>query len=71
MLKLVKPSKKYLPTFVQVMDDYISDNNHFGRGGIDTLIQAIQDNKAEVRFIWVLVWNKKTKKCCKNRKKLI
>ena len=47
MLRLVKKKKKYLPAFVQVMDDYISDDNHFGRGGIDPLIQAIQDNKAD------------------------
>lgn len=47
MLKLVKPSKKYLKSFLRVMDDYRSDENHFGRGGIDPLIKAIDEHKVD------------------------
>ena len=47
VLKLVKPSKKYLHSFLKVMDDYKKDKNHFGRGGIDPLIKAIEENKID------------------------
>ena len=47
MLKLVKPSKKHLDSFLQIINDYRSDKNHFGRGGIDPLIKAIDENKAD------------------------
>lgn len=43
MLRLVKPSKKYLNCFLNVIDDYKTDANHFGRGGIDPLIKAIEE----------------------------
>ena len=47
MLRLVKPSKKYLKSFLHVIDDYKKDKNHFGRGGIDPLIKAIDENKID------------------------
>ena len=47
MLKLVKPSKKYLKSFLKAVDDYKKDKNHFGRGGIDPLIKAIDENKVD------------------------
>ncbi len=47
MLRLVKPSKKYLKSFLRVIDDYKSDKNHFGRGGIDPLIKAIEENTVD------------------------
>lgn len=47
MLKLVKPSKKYLQSFLNAIDDYRKDENHFGRGGIDPLIKAIDENKVD------------------------
>jgi len=47
MLKLVKPSKKYLKSFVKVINEYKKDENHFGRGGIDPLIKAIEENTVD------------------------
>lgn len=47
MLKLVKPSKEYLNSFLHIINDYKSDVNHFGRGGIDPLIKAIDENKVD------------------------
>ena len=47
MLRLVKPSRKYLKSFLRVIDDYKSDENHFGRGGIDPLIKAIEENTVD------------------------
>lgn len=44
---LVKPSKKYLKSFLRVVDDYKADENHFGRGGIDPLIKAIDEHKVD------------------------
>ena len=50
MLRLVKPSKKYLPAFLKVIDDYRADENHFGRGNIDSLIQAIDTGTTDKWF---------------------
>ncbi len=50
MLKLVKPSKKYLPAFLRVIDDYRKDSNHFGRVSMDQMIKAIDDGKADEYF---------------------
>lgn len=50
MLKLVKPSKNYLKSFLKVIDDYKQDENHFGRGGIDPLIKAIEENTLDEYF---------------------
>lgn len=47
MLQLVKPSKKYLKSFLKAIDDYRKDENHFGRGGIDPLIKSIEENKVD------------------------
>ena len=47
MLMLVKPSKQYLPCFVKSIDDYKRDENHFGRGGIDPLIHALEENRID------------------------
>lgn len=47
MLKLVRPSRKYVDAFIKAMDDYKADENHYGRGGIDPLIQAIEENKVD------------------------
>lgn len=47
MLKLVKPSRQYLPAFLSVLDDYRADKNHFGRGGIDPLIRAIEEDTVD------------------------
>ena len=47
MLKLVNPSKKYLKSFLKVIDEYKKDENHFGRGGIDPLIRAIDENTVD------------------------
>ena len=47
MLKLVKPSKKYVKSFLKVIKDYKKDDNHFGRGGIDPLISAIEENNLD------------------------
>ena len=47
MLKLVKPSKKYLKSFMKVLDEYKKDKNHFGRGDIAPWIKAIEENKVD------------------------
>lgn len=47
MLKLVNPSKKYVKSFLKVIKDYKKDDNHFGRGGIDPLISAIEENNLD------------------------
>jgi len=47
MLRLVKPSKKYLNSFLKVIDDYNKDKNIFGRGTIDPLIKAIKENNID------------------------
>lgn len=47
MLKLVRPSKKYVKSFLKVIDEYKKDENHFGRGGIDPLIKALEENKID------------------------
>lgn len=47
MLKLVKPSREYLPAFLTAVDDYRADPNQFGRGGIDSLIRAIDENRVD------------------------
>ena len=47
MLKLVKPSREYLPAFLAVVEDYRADQNQFGRGGIDPLIRAIDENRVD------------------------
>ena len=47
MLKLVKPSKKYIKSFLKVIDDYKKDDNHFARGEINPLIQAIEEDTVD------------------------
>lgn len=47
MLRLVKPSKKYIKSFLKAVDDYKKDENHFGRGSIDPLINAIEENNVD------------------------
>ena len=47
MLKLVKPSREYLPAFLAAVEDYRADQNQFGRGGIDPLIRAIDENRVD------------------------
>ena len=47
MLQLVKPSKKYIKSFLKAIDDYKKDENHFGRGSIDPLITAIEENTVD------------------------
>lgn len=47
MLRLVKPSRKYLGAFIKVIDEYRKDENHYGRGGIDPWIKAIDDDKVD------------------------
>lgn len=49
MLKLVKTSREYLPAFLAGVEDYRADQNQFGRGGIDPLIRAIDENR--VKFV--------------------
>ena len=49
MLKLVKPSKKYLPAFMRVYDDYKQDTNQFKNVQVGELIKAI-DEKRKVTF---------------------
>ena len=46
-LKLVKPSKKYLQAFLDVVDDYRSDTNQFKEVQVGKLITAIDENKAD------------------------
>ena len=50
MLKLVKPSKKYLNLFLQALADYNQDENQFKDVAIKPLIQAIKENKVEEYF---------------------
>jgi len=50
MLRLVKPSQKYLDSFLRATDEYKKDENHFGRGGIDPLIKAVEENKVDEYF---------------------
>ena len=50
MLRLVKPSKEYLPAFLKVIDDYRADDNHFGRGEIDSLIKAVDTGTTDEWF---------------------
>lgn len=47
MLQLVKPSKKYIKYFLKTIDDYKKDENHFGRGSINPLISAIEENNVD------------------------
>lgn len=47
MLKLVKPSKKYVKSFLRIIDEYKADKNHFGRGSIDPLIHALEENTVD------------------------
>lgn len=49
MLKLVKPSREYLPAFLTAVDDYRADQNQFSLGGIDPLIRAIDEGR--VKFV--------------------
>lgn len=36
-----------MKSFLAVVDNYKSDDNHFDRGGIDPLIHAIDENQAD------------------------
>ena len=47
MLKLVKPSKKYLDLFLRAVDDYKQDENQFKDVAIKPLIKAITENKID------------------------
>ena len=47
MLKLVKPSKKYLPAFLLVVDDYKQDINQFKDVQVGALLKAIEENRAD------------------------
>ena len=47
MLKLVKPSKKYLPAFLRVVDDYKQDTNQFKDVQVGALLKAIEENRAD------------------------
>lgn len=47
MLKLVKPSKRYLPAFLRVVKDYKADTNQFKEVQIGKLIAAIDEGKAD------------------------
>jgi len=50
MLKLVKPSKKYLNSFLKAVNDYEQDENQFKDVAIKPLIKAIAENKLEECF---------------------
>lgn len=50
MLKLVKPSKKYLNSFLKAVNDYEQDENQFKDVAIKPLIKAIAENKVEECF---------------------
>ena len=43
MLKLVKVSEKYLPSVIKVVDEFRKFPKEFGRGSIESLLQAIDD----------------------------
>ena len=43
MLKLVKVSEKYLPFVIKVVDEFRKFPKEFGRGSIESLLQAIDD----------------------------
>ena len=47
MLKLVKPSKRYLPAFLRVVKDYKADTNQFKEVQIGKLIAAIDEGNAD------------------------
>lgn len=50
MLKLVKPSKKYLDSFLKSFSDYEQDENQFKDVAIKPLIKAISENNVEEFF---------------------
>ena len=50
MLKLVKPSKKYLPAFMRVYDDYKQDTNQFKNVQVGELIKAIDEKRIDAYF---------------------
>jgi predicted acetyltransferase len=47
MLKLVKPSKRYLNSFLNAVRDYESDENQFKDVAIRPLIKAMSENKVD------------------------
>ena len=47
MLRLVKPSKKYLQAFLRVVDDYRSDTNQFKEVQVGKLISAVDEGRAD------------------------
>ena len=50
MLRLVKPSKKYLGAFMRVYDDYKQDQNRFKDIQVGPLIKAIEENTVDDYF---------------------
>lgn len=50
MLKLVKPSKKYLDSFLKTVDDYEQDGNQFKEVAIKPVLKAIAENKIDEWF---------------------
>lgn len=50
MLKLIKPSKKYIDCFLKAVDDYDNDENQFKDIAIKPLITAINENKIDEYF---------------------
>jgi predicted acetyltransferase len=50
MLKLVKPSKRYLKSFLKIIDDYQQDPNLFKDVAIKPLMKAISENKIDEYF---------------------
>ena len=46
MLRLVKVSEKHLPAVMKVIDEYRNDDRPYGRGSVNTLIEAIDEGNA-------------------------
>ena len=44
MLELIKTSEKYLSSVLKVIDEYRNDSEPYGRGSINPLIKAIDEN---------------------------
>ena len=45
MLRLVKPSPKYVPVFLRALDEYKSDTAEFGLDSIRAIINLVETGK--------------------------